>query len=423
MDGSDGEGAVRVIGGVIREVRRVRTRAGDPPVSLYRARVGNGPVWCRGATPFCLDGAGADMNDDLAQLKATAEALEHYAAAVVDDTRLKWCRGRDFSNMALDLETLPRCRRSEQGRSNYGLASPSMDREMPWVQALRLSDLRTVWVPAAMVFLRDLGIPREERSWLPSSTGCAAHSTMEEAILGGLVECIERDGAALSWLTHTPLRSVTIDPLARYDSVLTRLVDAIEVSSIKVELFDATSDIGLPIIFALSSGASPDYRRNVVSVACHVDARIAARKALLESVQMQVMLRLAPPAPTDPTDFTRITDGPMFMTDPLRDAAFQFLGTDSTLRLSDVGTACSGGVPAVVRRLAALNIEAYAVDLTTSELIAAGLRAVRVLVPSLQPLSFCPWQQFLDSPRLLMTCARMGVDYEDGLCKLPQPMA
>ncbi len=414
---------ISAVGGVIREISPVPLVLGDPQLHLYRATIDNGPVWSPGTTPFTLDGAGVDFDDDVAQLKAAAEALEHYAAAVVDPGQLTRATAEKLGPTALDLQRLPRCLPEEQIGHRQPLAPPRRDIEMYWVLSVRLSDLERVWVPAELAFLRQLATSEAERCWLPSSTGCAVHLTPQRAILGGILECVERDAAALCWLTRTPLPRLVLDSHSRCQSAFQEVISAIESSLLTVELFDATSDLGLPTVYARSYGDEPNYRGNVVAVASHLDPLLAAQKALLEAVQMQVMLRLAPPAPTDLQEFSQVTDGAMFMSDARRAKEFDFLKNGKALPLSGMRSAIPGGVGAVVRHLASQGCELYVVDLTTSELKRLGLWAVRVLAPSLQPLSLFSWLQFKDSDRLRQICLSRGIRFPDGLNSFPQPVA
>ena len=43
------------------------------------------------------------------------------------------------------------------------------------------------------------------------STGTAAHSDMREALLGGLLEVVERDSISLTWLQRLRLPSIEVD--------------------------------------------------------------------------------------------------------------------------------------------------------------------------------------------------------------------
>jgi len=80
------------------------------------------------------------------------------------------------------------------------LELPKKNLPIRWVKGISLFDKKEVWVPANMVYLH---IPYKsigEKFWLPISTGCAAHVTMEEALLGAINEVIERDAISTLWI-------------------------------------------------------------------------------------------------------------------------------------------------------------------------------------------------------------------------------
>jgi ribosomal protein S12 methylthiotransferase accessory factor len=65
----------------------------------------------------------------------------------------------------------------------------------------------------------------------------------------------------------------------------------------------------------------------------------------------------------------------------------------------------------------------YAIDLSTDEAIRHGFRVVRVVIPSLQPLSFHYRARYLGHPRLYRAPSLMGhvAKAEDELNPWPQP--
>ena len=65
---------------------------------------------------------------------------------------------------------------------------------------------RDVWVPAVMSHLGITPNHPVERFWLQSSSGCAAATCEEQALLGACFELIERDAVAIAWLRRLPLR-------------------------------------------------------------------------------------------------------------------------------------------------------------------------------------------------------------------------
>src|SRR5204862_5770421 len=87
------------------------------------------------------------------------------------------------------------------------------------------SDVELDWVPARLfpgnsrcMVRADLCLVRPDRPEQQSlstslSLGCASGSTVEQALLSGLLEVIERDAAALWWLGANPARAVSMEAL------------------------------------------------------------------------------------------------------------------------------------------------------------------------------------------------------------------
>jgi ribosomal protein S12 methylthiotransferase accessory factor len=109
---------------------------------------------------------------------------------------------------------------------------------------------------------------------------------------------------------------------------------------------------------------------------------------------------------------------------------FTFLTGDlSDRRPSTVGVTLPAeprkAVRELVDRLAVAGMQAVVVDRTCRELRAAGLTAVSVIVPELQPMSLDPLAQFRGHPRLAEAPVRMGFAAlpEEEQNPWPQPFA
>lgn len=92
---------------------------------------------------------------------------------------------------------------------------------------------------------------RSSRFWM-SSDGLASGNTLEEAILHGLLERIERDAYVL-WQVSGPAARLAqcVDPRGFGDCALNGLVDGIEAAGLILKLFDITSDIDVPCFAAV----------------------------------------------------------------------------------------------------------------------------------------------------------------------------
>ena len=82
-------------------------------------------------------------------------------------------------------------------------------------------------------------------------------------------------------------------------------------------------------------------------------------------------------------------------------------------------------MPEILASFQSKGISIYAVDLTTDEARRVGMKVLRVVIPALQPLSFCYTAQYKGHPRLYEAPSLMGytVRDEQNLNKWPQPFA
>src|SRR6202012_2261941 len=94
--------------------------------------------------------------------------------------------------------------------------------------------------------------PRGDREpfSIGDSNGSAAGNTLEEAILQGFLELVERDSVALWWYSRVRRPGVDLDGFAEpyYD----RLRDQLRAQGRELWAIDLTSDLGVPVFAALT---------------------------------------------------------------------------------------------------------------------------------------------------------------------------
>lgn len=162
-----------------------------------------------------------------------------------------------------------------------------------WVTGRDLVRNETVLVPFDAILLDRT---RPSHFW-QSSDGLASGNTESEATLHGLLERIERDADTLWSLSRAPRQSATcLSATAIGDPVVSRLVGQIESAGFRLQLFDMTSDIGIPTISALLAPARPLERQTLryadvtLGSGCHPMAYRAAIRAISEAVQSRITL-------------------------------------------------------------------------------------------------------------------------------------
>lgn len=152
-------------------------------------------------------------------------------------------------------------------------------------------DMRTgaeVRLPAQSVYLDAAAILSEPLQSDATSTGCAAGVTAGAAALAGLWECIERDALALWWHGGHAPGPLALDVL---DARQPRLSWWLDRRDRAVRLFDLTSDIGLPVVAALSADGAG--RRIALGSAARPTLAEAALAAVTEMVQTEIGMEQA----------------------------------------------------------------------------------------------------------------------------------
>ncbi|MCO5973227.1 YcaO-like family protein [Actinoallomurus soli] len=422
--------------GAVGRPRRVNTYGWMPnECVLYTASTGN-PSAVTG--PFRADarvghGTGRAYGDaDRARLLAVAEALERYSGLVAPERGVVVASAAELGDDALDLDLIARCSPRELRRPGCPVHAPDGTRPIRWTEAVNLRTGRPVLVPAVLVFLT---FPESaaENFWIPISTGCAVHRTVEAAVVNALCELIERDALALTWLLRRPLPRLAEDRLP--DSARSILAWCAD-HGIESFLYDATTDVGVPVVYCLQIAEHTSRTGQLVGAACGFGGASLTEHALLEAMGLRLGIESRPAPPRRYADHRVVDDGAAVMAARARREAFGFLrgGLPASHPAGDLSASRPvGGDPGsdrarlefLLRRLAELGMTVLMVDLTTRELRDSGHVAVRVIVPELQPMSARPLVQYRAHPRLRTAAERMGLPPlpERRLNPYPQPMA
>lgn len=419
-------------GGLFSASPIISTNSDEPRMIVRVAEMGNiGMVWPeigkRGNVAANIRAGGTGLDDEAALVPTLAEGLERYSMCVFRSEQFLWASAEELGRDAVDLDTLPRCSPTERSHPKCPLVLPDRTAQIRWVKGLSILDGRVVFIPAVMVYSHVGYAVPEERFWLPISTGCAAHSSYESALLSGIYEVAERDAISLTWLQRLPLPRIDIDyiplPLAPYWE---RYMKAS--SDLEYLFFDATTDLNIPTVYGLQ--IAPHNNRLTTLVACSTGITIvdALCKVMRDLAALRLAFRKELPTPKSWDDFTELLHGATFMAKAESACAFHFLTqSGSSKRLSEIQHYQSKDVDlrTVVARLKLKGLDTYVVDLSTDEAIRSGMRVVRVIIPGLQPLSLRHRARFLAHSRLYAAPALMGypTHSEEDLNHWPQPFA
>ncbi|WP_328333127.1 MULTISPECIES: YcaO-like family protein [unclassified Streptomyces] len=381
----------------------------------------------RGAGHSTSTGCGRAFGDPAhARMIAIAEAAERYAAYEPPTAEHRWATVAELEGPVLDTTRLPRCSAAELANPACSITPFDAGSPVRWVQGLDLVTRERTWLPAVMSTYRLHAARPAERFWYQLSTGFAVHTDPVEALVRAILEVIERDAIALTWLQRMPLPPI---PAEAHSPRLDQLLAAAERHFLHTLLLDATTDLGVPTVYCVQIAEHDPRARHVVGCAADRTLSAAAEKALAETLSIRGLIYSGTSVPESFEEFADIADGARYLGVPERAEAFDFLhqGIAAGPRRTppDLPASPQAALDTLLQRLSALDMQVLAVDRSHLELRSVGLTAVNVVIPGLQPMSLLPLAQFRAHPRLYRAPAAMGfpVHSEEELNPWPQPFA
>jgi len=162
-----------------------------------------------------------------------------------------------------------------------------LDAALPidWTPVWSLTQARHVYLPTQLLYFGAPATSGVSRLFcIGCSNGNALGNTLEEAVLQGLFELVERDATALWW--YPRLRKPAIDLASLDDHWVHALIDWYAARGRDCWALDLTTDLGIPAVIALSRLRAAGEERIIFGLGCHLDARIAIQRAFAEMNQL-----------------------------------------------------------------------------------------------------------------------------------------
>jgi ribosomal protein S12 methylthiotransferase accessory factor len=150
--------------------------------------------------------------------------------------------------------------------------------ETEWTPVWSLCDERFKYIPTGLLYF--FHESDSVNKFAADSNGCAAGNTLEEAILQGFLELVERDAYAIWWYNKLRLPEVDLDEIA--DSYVRDLQREFAARDRNLWALDATSDLGIPVIVAVAHWTQDGREHIEVAAGAHFDIRIAVLRATTE---------------------------------------------------------------------------------------------------------------------------------------------
>ncbi|WP_225845982.1 TOMM precursor leader peptide-binding protein [Streptomyces sp. HPF1205] len=360
---------------------------------------------------------------------AFLEGLERYAGTHRRDREPLIVESYDtLGDAALDPRTCGMYA-EETYRRDPVLAPFDPSRPIPWVRGHSLRDDRPVLVPARLAYYS--AGTHADNFVFECSNGCAIGSCLEEAVLFGLLELVERDAFLLGW--YGDARLTEIDLASCGSPVARAMTDRAALCGYDVHVYDNRIDLPVPVVtglavrrdggpgtLAFAAGAAFDPETAVESAVSeiltylpHLPRQVAERPAELAAMA---------------EDFTLVRRLPdhaaLFGLPRMKAHVRGYLEPAAVRPLAEVYASWQRQRPRGLDLredvlwlrdvLTGAGFDVIVVDQTTPEQRRLGLRTVCTLVPGLLPIDF-GWtrQRALTMPRLRTAFRRAGLRPDD----------
>jgi ribosomal protein S12 methylthiotransferase accessory factor len=145
-----------------------------------------------------------------------------------------------------------------------------------WSPVWSLRDGRFKYLPTTLMYF----FYRGAAAFAADSNGCAAGNTLEEAIVQGFLELVERDAYAIWWYNRLERPELDLGPFD--DPYVRDLKMQLAQTGRRLWVLDVTSDLGIPTFVAITHWMQNGRENIEFGSGAHFDPRIALLRALTE---------------------------------------------------------------------------------------------------------------------------------------------
>ena len=336
--------------------------------------------------PTAEDGAvsiygGKGITKDHARASAMMEGFERYSAERHDSDESTIATLEEIS--ALGDYINPESLNLPKDFKKENLDSMKLE----WSLAKDIITDNDYYVPTNAIFHPYTYGNGAESLFKSNTNGLASGNILEEAILHGIFEVIERDAWSIFELTHKNYAQIDLDTIE--SDIVNDTIDKFESEGIKIKLMDFTADIDIPTIAASADDTvTKDAGLLTLGMGTHLDPEVAILRALTEVAQSRATQINGAREDTVRADFAREAGYERMK----RINKYYFRDEDEKISLSSIEnkstTSINEDLKIVKEELMANDIDKILYyDLTRPEL---DVSVVRVIIPEMELFALDP---------------------------------
>ena len=227
--------------------------------------------------------AGRTHSYENSEIAAILEGLERYCGYAPRGKRTTiYERYSNIEDRALNPYTVGLHSKEQYATPGFPFKSFDPDRPINWVWGYSLTQDQPILVPEILAYY---SLGGGEGFVYETSNGCALGGSLEEAILYGIFEIVERDSFLMTWYGQLPLPR--LDPNSANNPELQLMIQRIEaVAGFDIHLFNSTTENRIPSIWAIAKNQKPQGLNLLCAAGAHIDPLRAAKGAVQELAGM-----------------------------------------------------------------------------------------------------------------------------------------
>ncbi len=261
------------------------------------------------------------------------------------------------------------------------------DINLEWSKSKDIISGKEYYIPTNAIFHPYASDSNAESLFKSNTNGLASGNILDEAILHGMLEVIERDAWSIFELTHKNYAQIDIESIE--SELIIDIIDKFESEGIKIKLMDFTADIKIPTIAASADDTiTKDAGLLTLGMGTHLDPEVAILRALTEVAQSRATQINGAREDTVRADFAREAGYERMK----RINKYYFKDEEEKISLSDIENKSTSSITKdieiVKNELTANDIEKILyVDLTRPEI---DVSVVRVVIPEMEVYTIDP---------------------------------
>lgn len=291
------------ISGIVTELVRISDPA-NPLVHTYRAGHSFGSATSLRGLRHTLKhkSSGKGKSDQQSRASGFCEAVERYSGIYQGDEPRISSTLAELGDQGIhpehclcfsDRQYANRESLNQQATVAHDWIPQRFDasQKIDWTPVWSLTEQTHKYLPTAFCYY-DYPLPKGQRFCRADSNGNAAGNTLEEAILQGFLELVERDSVALWW--YNRLRRPAVDLASFKEPYFVELQQFYRGNNRDIWVLDLTADLGIPAFTGVSRRTDGDTERIIAGFGAHLDPMIAILRALTEVNQIGLELDKIP---------------------------------------------------------------------------------------------------------------------------------